>query len=168
MNGFSLTIGCIGLLLSGLAVFIILTASSRAVIALTVAAVMLLLSPIIIPTSYTLYATYSRLIFSLDQDGSILLAQSPFKMPMNADSSYCRQFRDTSNHVIEQVSQRDDGSYCGEFWQFYERKPLFIAYKKMNNNQLLYWASPQLQIIGPIPQIQPLKIQFYEENSLKG
>lgn len=168
MNQFPFIIGCMGLLLTGLAAFFILSKSSRVVLALTISIIMLLLAPVIIPASYALYATYNRLIFSFYQDGTILLTQSPFKIPINAAPDYCAQFHTQNNKVIAHISKRDDGAYCGEFWQFYEPQTLVLPYQKVNDTQALYWASPQLKIVGPLLQTQPLKLQYYEENSLKG
>ncbi|WP_131781343.1 hypothetical protein [Legionella gresilensis] len=111
--------------------------------------VVLLFSSLIIRFSHDIYASVSRLMFSFNKQGEVELVNSPLKIPPNQDATYCRQFTDQKGRVIEVVSSRDDGRYCGEFWHFKSDKSILIPYKTLNNNQTIYWASPSLKIIGP-------------------
>jgi hypothetical protein len=111
--------------------------------------VVLLFSSLILRFSYDIYATLSRAIFSFNKQGDIELINSPLRVPSNSDTTYCHQFTDRQGNIIKVVSVRSDGRYCGEFWQFKNKQSILIPYKNLNANQMIYWASPSLQIIGP-------------------
>ncbi|MGQ3890071.1 hypothetical protein ACQUW5_13700 [Legionella sp. CNM-1927-20] len=111
--------------------------------------VVLLFASLILSFSHDIYARVSRLLFSFNKQGEVELVTSPLRIPPNQDATYCRQFTDQRGRVIQLVSSRDDGRYCGEFWRFKTDKSILIPYKNLNNNQTIYWASPTLQIIGP-------------------
>ncbi|WP_419418918.1 hypothetical protein ACNVED_10220 [Legionella sp. D16C41] len=111
--------------------------------------VVLLFSALIIRFSHDIYASFSRMAFSYNKQGEVELVNSPLKIPPNQNAAYCHEFTDQNGRMIEKVSVRNDGKYCGEFWHFNDKGTLFIPYKNLNNNQTIYWASPSLQIIGP-------------------
>ncbi|STX29422.1 Uncharacterised protein [Legionella beliardensis] len=110
--------------------------------------VVLLFSSLILRFSHDIYAGLSRAIFSFNKQGEIELINSPLRVPPNQDATYCHQFKNQHGQVIDVVSTRGDGKYCGEFWQFKDKKSLLIPYK-LNANQTIYWVSPSLQIVGP-------------------
>ncbi len=108
----------------------------------------LLFASIIFRISTDLYARVNRAYFKFNGQGEVALSVSPLKIPTNQDSNYCNQFTDQNNNPIQKISERSDGKYCGEFWRFERDKNLMIPYKIINLNQILYWASPSLQILG--------------------
>ncbi|MBA2709308.1 MAG: hypothetical protein H0U57_01750 [Tatlockia sp.] len=87
-------------------------------------------------------------MFGFNKQGEVSLASSPLKIPPNHNSTYCNQFTDQNKNSIQKISQNSDGFYCGEFWRFDKNKNLMLPYKIINSNEVLYWASPSLQIIG--------------------
>jgi hypothetical protein len=108
----------------------------------------LLFASLIFRLSTDLYARVDRALFALNKQGEVQLSISPLKIPSNQDKTYCNQFTDQNKNVIQKISERSDGKYCGEFWHFEKDKNLVLPYKIINLNQILYWASPSLKIIG--------------------
>ncbi len=108
----------------------------------------LLFASLIFRVSTDLYAMINRAAFSLNKQGEVSLNNSPLKVPPNQNSTYCNQFTDQNKNPLPKLSQNAAGIYCGEFWRFEKNKNLMLPYKLINNNEVLYWASPSLQIIG--------------------
>lgn len=113
----------------------------------------LALSPFIAKFSYNSYAMLSRQWFLMNANGEIQLPYSPLKIHPTKNKDYCDQFKDSKGNPLNSVSISDDGKgYCGDFWGFYEQSPIFLPYKLLDNNKAIYWTSPELRIIGPIPE----------------
>ncbi|KTD17681.1 hypothetical protein [Legionella jordanis] len=138
----------LGLLIAWILFYNILTRRRVRFPKLKTTIIVLLFSGLIVAFSNNLYAFFDRLLFSLNKAGEVALVNSPFKIPANQDANYCKQFKDQDGHEITVVSVRSDGRYCGDFWRFKERVDIFLPYKHFNNQQWIYWASPNLQIIA--------------------
>lgn len=108
----------------------------------------LLFATLIFRLTIDIYATMDRAVFSFNEEGKVHLIASPLKIPANQGLNYCKQFTDQNKRVIQKISVRKDGQYCGEFWKFESDNDLLLPYKILNANQVQYWASPSLQIIG--------------------
>ncbi|MDP3269370.1 MAG: hypothetical protein Q8M40_10020 [Legionella sp.] len=108
--------------------------------------IVLLFSSLIYAFSYDLYSFFNRAAFSFKKQGEIELTNSPFKIPPNQDASYCTRFTDQNGTVINTISTRADGRYCGTFWRFNTKNSIFLPYRIINDKQRIYWASPELQI----------------------
>lgn len=63
---------------------------------------------------------------------------------------YCKQFTDQNGNSLD-LTANDSAVYCGSFFGMYEKIPVFIPYKILSKNKAIYWASPELKIIGPVP-----------------
>lgn len=86
--------------------------------------------------------------------GEIQIADSPMLVPKSKNSDdYCNQFTDQDGNPLNVISVRDDGTYCGSYFNFYKDKYLMIPYKILKNGKAEYWASPEFRIIGPQPKI---------------
>lgn len=112
----------------------------------------LMLSPLIAKTSYNVYAMLARQWFFMNANGEILLPYSPLKVPKSKNKDYCGQFKDSKGNPLHGFSLEDDKEYCGTFWGMYNESPVFLPYKLLGKNKAIYWASPELQIIGPKPE----------------
>ncbi|WED41858.1 hypothetical protein [Legionella cardiaca] len=137
----------LGLIISWLFFYKILTARKVRLPKIKTTIIVILFSTLIYSFSYDLYAFIDRLIFSLNKQGEVSLSNSIFKIPPNQDIEYCKQFTDENGNEIKVVSNRKDGRYCGEFWRFQRKENILLPYKKINDAQLIYWASPSLKII---------------------
>lgn len=127
----------------------ILKSKNKSLPRLRATIITLLFASLIFQVSTNLYAKINRFIFSLNAAGEVPFSASVLKIPAQHNASYCSQFTDQNHKKLLIVSQREDGQYCGEFWQFKKDKYLMLPYKLINEKQILYWASPSLQIIGP-------------------
>lgn len=137
----------LGLILSWIFFYNILKAKNVRLPKLKTTLIVFMFASLIYEFSYSIYAVIDRTFFSLQQDGTIELNQSLFRIPLNQDMDYCKQFSDQDGKAITMVSSREDGRYCGIFWRFEKNNLLFIPYKKLNAKQTVYWASPELKII---------------------
>ncbi|MBA2655945.1 MAG: hypothetical protein H0U70_03060 [Tatlockia sp.] len=108
----------------------------------------LLFASLIFRFSTDLYALVNKTFFTFNKQGEIKLSESPLKIPIGQDGIYCNQFTNQENKPLQKISERSDGRYCGEFWRFERDKNLMIPYKINNLNQVIYWASPSLRIVG--------------------
>jgi hypothetical protein len=144
-----LIVSFVGLLVAWILFSKVIRAKTSTGHKIKVTLVVLLFASLIIQFSHDLYAYTLRSIFSFNQQGKIYLVDSPFKIPTNQDREYCKQFKDQHGNPIEKISTRDDGRYCGEFWRFKTKEHLEVPYKTLDENHLIYWASPDLQIVGP-------------------
>lgn len=108
----------------------------------------LLFASLIFRFSTDIYTNIDRGLFVFNKNGEVLLIDSPLRIPANKDATYCNQFTDQNKKPIQKISVRNDGKYCGEFWKFETDDNLVLPYKTINSNQILYWASPSLQITG--------------------
>ncbi|MDR3501432.1 MAG: hypothetical protein P4L79_02515 [Legionella sp.] len=119
---------------------------------LSVLALILVFSPLIAELSYDAYSALSRSLFVMSADGKIQLQHSPFTVPPGKNKEYCAQFKDHEGKPIYITSISDnEEDYCGEFWGLDYQKIIFLPYKLLGNNKAIYWASPELQIIVPVP-----------------
>lgn len=154
---FTLTNGLIALL--GLAftwfvLFSIFNERSSRLLGIKLGILVLFLSPFIAKLSYDFYAKASRQLFLMTSNGEIQLAYSFLKIPHNKNfDNYCTQFKDSKGKPLNTLSiDFNNKSYCGAFWGLYEQRTVFLPYKLLANNKAIYWASPELKIIGPIPE----------------
>lgn len=139
----------IGLVLSWLFFYKILTAKKSRFPKIKATIIVLLFGSLIYKFSYDLLAVSSRALFSSTAQGSVELNQSPFRIPLNQDITYCNRFTDQNGQAITAISSREDGKYCGTFWRFDRNKAVFLPYKSLNEKQNIFWASPVLKIISP-------------------
>ncbi|MBA3535411.1 MAG: hypothetical protein H0T84_02195 [Tatlockia sp.] len=137
----------------------ILKARNKKIPGIKATVITLLFASLIFRLSYDLYARVDRAWFALKKQGEVQLSLSPLKIPPNQAQSYCNQFTDQNNNIIQQISERGDGKYCGQFWKFEKDKNLLLPYKIINSNQILYWASPSLKIIGSKQGLEQALIQ---------
>ena len=117
----------------------------------------LFLSPFIAKLSYDFYATASRQLFLMGANGEIQLAYSPLKVPKNQNSHYCDRFTDSKGNLLNSSTIGDKSLFCGHYWGMGEHNVVFLPYKLLGDNKAVYWASPELKIIGPMPPELHLK-----------
>ncbi|STY29162.1 Uncharacterised protein [Legionella wadsworthii] len=129
--------------------FKILKSRNRRLPRLKATIITLIFASLILRLSTDFYAKTDRFIFSLNAKGEIPLSASILKIPPNQNANYCLQFTDHNHHKLQVISQRNDGQYCGEFWNFKKEPYLSLPYKIIDSKQILYWASPSLEIIAP-------------------
>ena len=84
-------------------------------------------------------------------NGEIQLAYSPLKVPKNQNNYYCDRFTDSKGNLLNRSTVGDKHLFCGIFWNMGEHDVVFLPYKLLGNNKAIYWASPELKIIGPMP-----------------
>ncbi|RUQ91507.1 hypothetical protein [Legionella septentrionalis] len=113
--------------------------------------VVLLFSSLLFQFGYDLHAFLARSLFSLQKEGEVALPASPLRIPAQENNSYCNRFMDQHGQPLTTVSVREGERFCGKFWRLDRKKVLYIPYKMLNDKQVMYWASPALQIIGPKP-----------------
>ena len=137
----------------------IFTEKSHSKLGLKLGALVLLLSPVLGKFSYETYAALSRQIFLMNSNGEIRLDVSPLKIPQDKpNDNYCNQFKNSDGNPLDIFSLGNDGNaYCGNFLGLYDQQPVYLPYKLINDKQAMYWASPELKIIGPMPKHLPLK-----------
>lgn len=115
----------------------------------------LLFAALIFRVSMDLYARIDRAFFSFSAQGKIQLQLSPLKIPNDEDAAnYCKQFTDQYQRVIHVITERGGISYCGTFWQFPHQPDMTLPYKNLNSTQVIYWASPSLQIMGSRQELE--------------
>lgn len=143
----------LGFVLTWCILFSIFNEKSSQRLGIKLGILVLFLSPFIAKLSYEFYAIVSRQLFLMSANGEIQLAYSPLKIPHTKNKNYCDQFKDSKGNPLNILSVGlDDKSYCGDFWGLYDQKIVFLPYKLLNNNQAMYWASPDLRIVGPKPE----------------
>ncbi|MFT4058967.1 MAG: hypothetical protein QM652_05400 [Legionella sp.] len=157
----------LGLVLTWCILFSIFNEKSSLRLGIKLGCLVLFLSPFIAKFSYDFYATASRQLFLMSANGEIQLAYSSLKIPHNKNiDNYCTQFKDSKGKPLNMLSIGfDDKSYCGEFWGLYDQRTVFLPYKLLDNNQAMYWASPELRIVGPKPKFLSLETTKDHSNS---
>ncbi|WP_133135929.1 hypothetical protein [Legionella rowbothamii] len=109
----------------------------------------LLFASLIFQFGSDFYAKLNRFMFSMNAQGEIPISASILKIRPNQNANYCLQFTDKNHKKLSIISQGVDGQYCGEFWRLKKDQYLLLPYKILNEKQVLYWASPTLEIIAP-------------------
>lgn len=140
----------LAIMVSWLVVFTLFTSKSRINIGIAVAILIGFLSPSIIRICNNFCININRAIFVMGESGEVQLIAAPMKIPANykgKGKDYCNKFTDGSGNPINVISYRDDGGYCGAYWNFYEKNAIFIPYKKLPNGKIKYWTAPELSII---------------------
>lgn len=145
-------VGIAGLLIAWILFSKVIQAKTQTRRNIKAAIVVLLFATLILRFSHDLYSWISRTAFSAKKQGEIALIYSPLRIPENQENSYCQRFSTPDGQPIMNISVRDDGRYCGEFWGFETNKEIVLPYKDIGNNRVEYWASPGLRIIGPGPR----------------
>ncbi|HFD2288512.1 TPA: hypothetical protein ACF2PX_002767, partial [Legionella pneumophila] len=146
--------GCIivlGLVLTWCILFSIFDEKSSRRLGIKLGILVLFLSPFIAKLSYDFYATASRQLFLMGANGEIQLAYSPLKVPKTQNNHYCDRFTDSKGNLLNRSTIGDKHLFCGVFWNMGEHDVVFLPYKLLGNNKAIYWASPELKIIGPMP-----------------
>jgi hypothetical protein len=155
-----------GLIATWSVLYSILNEKSSIPLGLKLATLVLVLSPFIAKFSYMSYESISRQMFLMKANGEVQLAYSPLRVPDAKNSNYCDQFKNSKGQPINDYTIMEGGSYCGAIMGVY-KDPLFIPYKRLDKNKAIYWVSHDLQIIGPLPDLErPLK-QFVDNASDK-
>ena len=156
----------LGLVVTWYFLFSIFNEKSSQLLGIKLGILVLILSPLIAKLSYDFYAIASRYLFLMNANGQIQLAYSPLKLPHTKNSDYCDQFKDSQGKPLNIFSIGNDGNgYCGDFWGLYDKDAVFLPYKLMNDNQAMYWASPELVIVGPKPAFLSLKTSKNHSNN---
>lgn len=138
----------IGLVVAWLFFYKVLKSRNKRIPGIKATIITLLFASLVFRFSTDLYSLIDKNIFTLNGQDEIPLIASPLKIPSNETQNYCNQFTDQNNKVIQTISERADGKYCGEFWKFKTEQNLMLPYKILNSTQIMYWASPTLRIIG--------------------
>ncbi|HGT2643472.1 TPA: hypothetical protein ACM2VO_002426 [Legionella pneumophila] len=141
----------LGLVLAWCILFSIFNEKSARRLGIKLGILVLFLSPFIARLSYDFYAIASRQLFLMGANGEIQLAYSPLKVPKNQSNHYCDRFTDSKGNSLNRSTVRDKHLFCGIFWNMGEYDVVFLPYKLLGDNKAIYWASPELKIIGPIP-----------------
>ncbi|HHF7367770.1 TPA: hypothetical protein ACPSKY_002914 [Legionella bozemanae] len=161
------TNGCLivlGLVLTWCILFSIFNEKSSRRLGIKLGILVLFLSPFIAKLSYDFYATASRQLFLMGANGEIQLAYSPLKVPKTKNNHYCDRFTDSKGNLLKCSTVGDKHLFCGIFWNMGEHDVVFLPYKLLGNNKAIYWASPELKIIGPMPP-ELLLIKNKEKNT---
>nr|WP_284499465.1 hypothetical protein [Legionella maioricensis] len=154
----------LGLVLTWCILFSIFNEKSSQRLGIKLGILVLFLSPFIAKLSYDFYATASRQLFLMGANGEIQLAYSPLKVPKNQNNHYCDRFTDSKGNLLNRSTVGDKHLFCGVFWNMGEHDVVFLPYKLLDNNKAIYWASPELKIIGPMPP-ELLLIKNKEKNT---
>ncbi|MDP1602560.1 MAG: hypothetical protein Q8M03_04780 [Legionella sp.] len=139
----------IALLVAWVFFYKILTLRNKRLPVIKATVITLLFAALIFQVSTDMYARIDRAFFSLNKQGEVALSASPLKIPATQDVRYCHQFTDQNKQVISKISERGDGKYCGEFWQFETNQNIILPFKLINADKIIYWVSPSLRIYGP-------------------
>lgn len=154
-----------GLAVTWCVLFSLFNEKSSRRLGLKLVILVLALSPFIALFSYNSYAMLSRQWFFMSADGEIQLSYSPLKVPRSANKDYCYQFKDSKGNLLHGFSIDEGNAYCGSFWGMYNENPVFVPYKLLSKNKALYWASPELQITGPLPEYLMPKNKVKEKSA---
>ncbi|MBA2648617.1 MAG: hypothetical protein H0U75_03280 [Legionella sp.] len=141
----------LALILAWYAFYRLLVSRNKRAPKLKATIITLIFASLIFNVANNLYGRINRSIFSMNAGGEVALSSTPLKIPANQDAGYCNKFSDEHHQKITRISERQDGKYCGEFWNF-KTNDLKIPYKILNHSEILYWASPTLKIIAPRPK----------------
>jgi hypothetical protein len=157
---------CLGLVITWLILFSLFTEKSPRALGLKLAVIVLMLWPVIAKISLDFYATISRQIFMMKgYNGEIQLSFSPMKIKLNK-KGYCGQFKDDKGNALKMTTIAEDGNgYCGEYWGREGNKVVFLPYRLLDNDTAIYWASPDLLIVGPKPDFLSLKTNKNHSNN---
>ena len=149
----------LGLGITWFVLFSLFTEKSPRAIGLKLGVIVLILSPFIAWLSYDVYAMLSRQLFIMrGYNGEIQLPYSPMRITNLNDKGYCDQFKDDKGNPITTFSiDNNDKAYCGMYWGMYSNKSVFLPYRLLDKNTAIYWASPELRIVGSAPKLQELK-----------
>lgn len=144
----------LGLGITWFVLFSLLTEKSSRAIGLKLGVIVLILSPFIAWLSYDAYAMLSRQLFIMSgSNGEIQLPYSPMRITNFNNKGYCDQFKDDKGKPIKTFSIDDsDKAYCGMYWGIYSNKSIFLPYQLLDKNTAIYWASPELKIVGSAPK----------------
>ncbi len=148
-NGYIIVLG---LVLTWCILFSIFNEKSSRRLGIKLGILVLFLSPFIAKLSYDFYATASRQLFLMGANGEIQLAYSPLKVPKTQNNHYCDRFTDSKGNLLNRSTIGDKHLFCGVFWNMGKHDVVFLPYKLLGNNKAIYWASPELKIIGPMPE----------------
>lgn len=153
LTGVNCLIILLGLVITWWALFSIFNEKSSFKLGRKLGLLVMFLSPIIAKFSYDVYAITSRVLFMMHANGEIQLAVSPLKVSDTKDIDYCSQFKDKKGKPLKDIfADKDDKIYCGTFWSD-KQNVIFLPYKILDNNKAIYWASPELSIVGPKPNL---------------
>lgn len=143
-----------GLALTWLILFSLFNEKSSLQLGIKLGILVLALSPLIAKYSYDTYARLSRQWFIIkDFNGEIQLPYSPMRISKkNFNKDYCDQFKDEKGNPVNEFTVDNNNVYCGAYWGMYNNTPIFLPYKLIDKNRAIYWASPELKIVGPAPK----------------
>lgn len=148
----------LGLGVTWFVLFSLFTEKSQRAIGLKLGVIVLILSPFIAWLSYDAYAMLSRQLFIMrGYNGEIQLPYSPMRITNLNEKGYCDQFKDDKGNTITTFSiANNDKAYCGMYWGMYSNKSVFLPYRLLDKNTAIYWASPELRIVGSAPKLPEL------------
>lgn len=158
----------LGLGITWFVLFSLFTEKSPRAIGLKLGVVVLILSPFIAWLSYDGYAILSRQLFIMrGYNGEIQLPYSPMRITNLNDKGYCDQFKDGKGNPITTFSiDNNDKAYCGMYWGMYSNKSVFLPYRLLDKNTAIYWASPELSIVGSAPKLPETQDKNGKESDL--
>ena len=158
----------LGLGITWFVLFSLFTEKSQRAIGLKLGVIVLILSPFIAWLSYDAYAMLSRQLFIMrGYNGEIQLPHSPMRITNLNDKGYCEQFKDDKGNPITTFSiDNNDKAYCGMYWGMYSNKSVFLPYRLLDKNTAIYWASPELRIVGSAPKLLELKDNNEKKSNL--
>jgi len=150
----------LGLITTWFILFSILSEKKPLILGLKIGVLVLACLPFIANLSQDLYASISRQWFILSgANGEINLAYSPMRVPNLKNKGYCDQFKDDKGNPLNQFSSGENNSFFCGIYSGMGKQVVFVPYKIIDKNTAIYWASPELKIVGRPPQLDELNDQ---------